>query len=110
MGKQREAEMAKLEQDKKRLEIISDVEILPKKNKKAVRKKETEIPQRKIEMAQFFPESGVVVEIPINMIKTLYSIKNLLPDSKTPESTQKMIDRAKQRCLDNLKQVIFWMI
>uniref|UniRef100_A0A914QXQ2 Uncharacterized protein n=1 Tax=Panagrolaimus davidi TaxID=227884 RepID=A0A914QXQ2_9BILA len=105
MGKQREADMAKFEKDKKRLGLIPGVKPLPKKMKKAAGKKESEIPQRKIVMAQFFPESGVVVEIPLNMIKTLYSIKNLLPDSKHPESAQKMIDRAKQRCLDNVTRL-----
>uniref|UniRef100_A0AC35GLL4 Uncharacterized protein n=1 Tax=Panagrolaimus sp. PS1159 TaxID=55785 RepID=A0AC35GLL4_9BILA len=48
MGKQREPEMAKLEKDKKRLETV---EPLPKKIKKAARKKKSESPQRKIEMA-----------------------------------------------------------
>uniref|UniRef100_A0AC34G5M9 Uncharacterized protein n=1 Tax=Panagrolaimus sp. ES5 TaxID=591445 RepID=A0AC34G5M9_9BILA len=53
-------------------------------------------------MAQFFPEPDILVEIPFDAVKTLYALKLLLVNSKDPERTQKMIDRAKQRCLDHV--------
>jgi hypothetical protein len=98
--KQKEIETAKLEKEKKRLGITPDLEP-QSKNFKETAENETTAPPEKIVMVQFFPEPGVLLEIPFGMVKTLHSMKSILGESKNPESAQKMIDRAKQRCLDN---------